>query len=414
MPGNKTQSGSEKSSIQTTLLDFVADACDGDLNGNQQFQIVKKRKVSDSPEQNTSKTPPSNSKKQNVKPVHTKNRFTPLLSIQDTNKSESSQSTSSQENSSKQTVKESPPPPIFIKDVINFTTMLQCISSHVKSENFTTKALANRSVKVSVSNVAEYRKLVSYLRESKTCFYTYQLKSEKPFKVVIRNLHYSVDPKEITEALAAEGHTVRNIVNIRHWKTKIPLSMFFVDLEPNTNNASIYKLKTLLHMRIVVESPKPKHAEVQCKRCQQFGHTHAYCTLPHSCVRCGGDHDNRSCSKPTDAKPKCVNCNGDHPANYRGCPEFIKRSKLLSRRFAHQPTEALPSLQHSSSNAIGLTRGTFADVAASQPLPSSIQQTTSSRIETLLETLLSQQEEARKQTNKLIELITTLITKLVK
>jgi hypothetical protein len=32
--------------------------------------------------------------------------------------------------------------------------------------------------------------------------------------------------------------------------------MFYVDLEPNTNNKTIYNLKSLLHMRITVEAPK--------------------------------------------------------------------------------------------------------------------------------------------------------------
>lgn len=151
----------------------------------------------------------------------------------------------------------------------NFTELVRCISAHVNPENFTTKALVNNSVKVSITNVAECRKLINHLRESKTCFYTYQLKTKKPFKIVIRNLHYSLTPDEIKEALSVQSHEVRNIVNIRHWKTKVPLFMFFVDLEPKSNNQKIYQLKTLLHMRVVVESPKPKRSEVQCKRYQR-------------------------------------------------------------------------------------------------------------------------------------------------
>ncbi len=227
--------------------------------------------------------------------------------------------------------------------------------------------------------------------------------------MVIRNLHYSVTPNEIKEALSAHPHEVRNIGNIRHWKTKAPSSMFFVDLEPNTNNKAIYELKTLLHMRIVVESPKPKHSEVQCERCQQLGHTHAYCTLPPSCVKCGGDHDNRSCPKPVDAKPECANCHGEHPANYRGCPELKKRKKSQSRRLG-QPTE-MPSVPPETPR---LNRGTFAEVTATKsellPVPAPV----SSRLEVLLETILRQQEAARQQTSTLIDLLTKLISKLVK
>lgn len=405
MPTPGKSKGSAANSVQTTLMDFVQPKVpESESNGNQQFQVVKKRKASDSPEQikSTSK----------FTPITVKNRFAPLLTSGKTNGNASPLSNQAQTNQSKQPVKDVLPPPIFIKDVTNFTELVRCISTHVNPGNFTTKALANSSVKVSITNVAEYRKLITYLRESKTCFYTYQLKTEKPFKIVIRNLHHSLTPDEIKEALSAQGHEVRNIVNIRHWKTKIPLSMFFVDLEPKSNNQEIYQLKTLLHMRIVVESPKPKRSEVQCKRCQHLGHTHAYCTLPPACVRCGGDHDNRSCPKPADAKPECANCHGEHPANYRGCPEFAKRPQLQIRR--PRPSPASQDSQPPAPTKLpSLSRGTIAEVAAAKsesPVPAS----SSSRLETLLEKMLRQQDEARQQTAKLIDLITTLISRLVK
>ena len=172
------------------------------------------------------------------------------------------------------------------------------------------------------------------LRTRKIEFFTYQLKTERAFKVVIRHLHHSIDINDIKEALKSEGHEVRSIINIRHWRTKEPLPLFFVSLEPKDNNKEVYDLKVLLHTRIQVESPKPRPDVLQCMRCQRFGHSKAYCTLAYVCVKCGDNHDNRECpKKPTD-KPKCGLCGGDHTANYRGCSVY-KSLSLVSQKKAH-------------------------------------------------------------------------------
>ncbi len=164
IPPTGTQKDSTTISIQTTLRDFVhSDGPESDSNGNEQFQVVKKRKASDSPEQSNSKVTQSSIKNSKSAPITVKNQFTPLLTLEKSGKNESTQPSQSQKNPGQKPVKEILPPPIFIKEVTNFTN----------PENFTTKALANRSVKVLVSNVDEYRKLVTYLHESKTCFYTY-------------------------------------------------------------------------------------------------------------------------------------------------------------------------------------------------------------------------------------------------
>ncbi len=133
--------------------------------------------------------------------IVTKNRFDPLSVKEDTNSIDNSRHRDDRASAKKSSPKVVAPPPIFIKEANNFSTLIKCLSEHAEPKNFITKALANRSVKVSVSTAKEFRKLVRYLRESKTCFFTYQLKEDKPFKVVIRNLHYSVSPKRLKRRL---------------------------------------------------------------------------------------------------------------------------------------------------------------------------------------------------------------------
>lgn len=82
---------------------------------------------------------------------------------------------------------------------------------------------------------------------------------------------------------------------------------------------------------------------VQCKNCQNFGHTANNCSRPFRCVKCKVIHRPGEC--PTDAKdaslprnqPACVNCGGlDHPANFRGCPAYKDLIRRKQEKIQHQ------------------------------------------------------------------------------
>ena len=107
--------------------------------------------------------------------------------------------------------------------------------------------------------------------------HTYQLKQERPFRVVLRNIHHSVDLDELKFELQKLGHKVTNINNIRHRVTKNPLSLFFVDIKQKENNKEIYNVNRLMKSIVKFEPPLVKKEIVQSKRCQRYGHTQKYC-----------------------------------------------------------------------------------------------------------------------------------------
>ncbi|KAL1130676.1 hypothetical protein AAG570_011918 [Ranatra chinensis] len=160
-------------------------------------------------------------------------------------------------------------------------------------------------------------------------FHTYQIKSEKAYRIAIRDLNAKTPQTEIKKDIEAHGHRVRAISNVLHHKTKVPLPLFFVDLEPASNNADIFCIKRIFYSSVRVEEPHKRQDIVQCTRCQQYRHTKGYCNRPPRCVRCGGEHESSTCSKSRDSAATCALCGGDHTANYKGCPAYKKLTTTL-------------------------------------------------------------------------------------
>lgn len=217
---------------------------------------------------------------------------------------------------------ESKPPPIFISNVTNVNVMIKSIETVISKKEYVYKCNNDNKVKISTDSIDNYRKLVKHFTGLGVKFYTYQTKQDRSFRVVIKNMHYSTDINDLKNAVECEGFSVRNIVNARHFKTKTPMSMFFVDLEPNPNNKDIYHIQYLLNAKITIEPPITKKEIVQCKKCQMYGHTKSYCWHEPRCVKCGNNHESTSCGKLKDDPPTCALCNGNHPANYKGCTVY--------------------------------------------------------------------------------------------
>lgn len=233
------------------------------------------------------------------------------------------------------------PPPIFVYGVLNYKKMIDNLSNVTDEETYQCKILQNDTVKINAQNPDTYRKLIRHLNSEKIIHHTYQMKQDRAYRVVIRNLHYSIPIDEIKEELQQKGHPVRNVFNIRHRVNKHPLSMFYVDLEPKDNNKEIYNLQYLNNMKINVEPPNRKNTIIQCTRCQLYGHSKTYCTRPHKCVKCGGSHMTIECQKPKETPPKCALCSGEHTANYKGCAIYKDIQNARGKRTnGNHPTPA--------------------------------------------------------------------------
>lgn len=123
---------------------------------------------------------------------------------------------------------------------------------------------------------------------------------------------------------------------------KIPVHQLDFDYEEDVEQ--IYKIKSILSMIVKIEQIKVKTDKiVQCKRCQSFGHTFAFCGKQARCVKCAGKHLTSDCPFfKRIINPKCVNCGAvGHPASYRGCP-FAKemqseRKNVINKKKGGKP-----------------------------------------------------------------------------
>jgi hypothetical protein len=67
-------------------------------------------------------------------------------------------------------------------------------------------------------------------------------------------MHYSINPEEIKAEIEKLGHTVSNIWNIKQYETKLPLSMFFVEVKPVPNIKNIHEVEYLQQCKIRFEA----------------------------------------------------------------------------------------------------------------------------------------------------------------
>jgi len=280
--------------------------------------------------------------------------------------------------------------------------MMKSLTEVVEEEQFYTKSLANNVIKLVSLTPDTYRKIVTHCKERNIYYHTYQLKEERAFRVVLKHLHHSFN-LDIKQELSSLGHAVRNIINVEHRLTKEPLSIFFIDIEPATNNKDIYAIKAIQNKIIQFEPPHSnKHHIPQCMRCQLYGHTRTYCNRPFNCVKCGGPHNSETCPKPRETPAKCALCGGPHPANYKGCEQY----RHILR--GHNP-HRLASMDRPTP----LTQEDFPPIPASRPQqPHQIHQTKRSYAEVISNNVTPPNDPTAFLTSFLVE-FRTLFSQLI-
>ncbi|KAF0718642.1 Uncharacterized protein FWK35_00030289, partial [Aphis craccivora] len=207
---------------------------------------------------------------------------------------------------------DSPAPPIYIKDISNYSSFKNLLTKLIAPNGFTCKSSTSYLI-VQPSSKYNFNIIVKHLKDTNAKFHAFKPRQFRSVRFVIRNLHFSTTETDIIFVLSELGHSVVRDLNILD-KNKRPLPLFFLEVSQDPNNIDILNISSLLNTK-----------------CQSYGHTQNYCYHVARCAKCGAKHHTNECSKDRNSPAKCTLCSLDHTSNFKGCQTFkqiFKKSPL--------------------------------------------------------------------------------------
>ena len=225
--------------------------------------------------------------------------------------------------------KEPKPPPITVLNRDNFFKQNKEIKALLKGE---LKVInTSQGLRYYTTSVEDFRTLKQYFESKNNEYFTFQLRSDLPLRVVLKRLPISAEPEEVKQELINVGYPVRSVKQMTKFENNqvIKMPLFIVELDNTEEARKIYDLNRLLYTVVSIESYRPRSGIKQCFRCQRFNHTFPGCCLTPRCLLCAKAHNLKDCPIKVEAKDnksllKCANCGETgHPASYRGCKSFV-------------------------------------------------------------------------------------------
>lgn len=143
----------------------------------------------------------------------------------------------------------------------------------------------------------------------------------KRIKVIIRGLDIDTDLQILKKEITDLNFEILHLTQLKKRREDglWPLPLFLLNLPDDEHHSAIYGLNSILQTPIQVERFRGGRFQVQCYKCQTFGHTQRNCTLDPACMKCAGPHYSYQCTKPLEEPPTCYNCKEAHTSNFTGC-----------------------------------------------------------------------------------------------
>ncbi|GFQ72346.1 nucleic-acid-binding protein from transposon X-element [Trichonephila clavata] len=138
--------------------------------------------------------------------------------------------------------------------------------------------------------------------------FTYQLKEDKEFNVVLHGMPADMSPQEIMDDLLVLGISPSYCHIMTNRKTHLPMPLFLVSLPSNEDNRNIYNISEVCSVKVTVEVLNKKPGPAQCYHCQGFFHNSRYCSKNPRCLKCLKPHMTMDCKKTLSEDPTCCNC----------------------------------------------------------------------------------------------------------
>ncbi|XP_065076130.1 uncharacterized protein LOC135699745 [Ochlerotatus camptorhynchus] len=189
-----------------------------------------------------------------------------------------------------------------------------------------------------------FKCLLKYLTEKKHNFFTYDTKTERVFKVVMKGLPSGESLDQIKDELAKLLGVVPLQVIKMKMKSRpgdsrngISNDFYLVHFKSSelNNLKALEKASLMLHVRVKWEHFRKTGGNfqnlTQCRKCQGWGHGTKNCYMPAKCMNCGdSSHAKDDCPVKEDPKKfKCSNCGENHKSNFWECK--TRKAILQSR-----------------------------------------------------------------------------------
>lgn len=287
-------------------------------------------------------------------------------------------------------VKKEKVPPIVVT-VSDFKAFRTELSSFVSNVKLSFQIGRRGECRILAETLLGHKSLLEYLTKKLYKFYTYDTKTERPFKVVLKGLTNDQSLDEIKHDLKellgfAPSQVIlmkkRSVDNNRQ-HSGISQENYLIHFNRNEiNNLKILeKARVLFHVRVKWEHFRKHGGNVQnltqCRKCQGWGHGTKNCNMDAKCMICGDpSHDKDNCPmKEATVNFKCANCGGNHKSNFWECPirQKILKARTQQRQLKSEKRPSisvnLPAISRVANNVPTNNVRSYASVAASTRIP---------------------------------------------
>lgn len=250
-------------------------------------------------------------------------------------------------------------PPIVVT-TSDFHALRKAIMNFVKGIKYSFQISRRGECRILAETLDGFKSLLEFLTKRSYKFFTYDTKTERMFKVVLKGLASGESLAEIKNELKKllgiePVQVIKMKMKSRPGDSRKGISndfylVHFKSSELN-NLKALEKASLMLHVRVKWEHFRKSGENflTQCRKCQGWGHGTKNCHMIAKCMNCGdSSHAKDNCPVKDDPKKfKCSNCGGNHKSNFWECKT---RKAILHSRAKHQVGNA-PRLQPGSASS---------------------------------------------------------------
>ncbi|XP_073839631.1 uncharacterized protein [Musca autumnalis] len=227
-------------------------------------------------------------------------------------------------------------PPIFVFNV-NIKTLGDTLRSSLPDSSFRIINVNKSKSKIYLNDPKLHTSMMAILKDKNVQSYSFTPKELKQTSLVLRGLYHYASPEEVKQELdILIPNTVDKVSKYKTpWSVKNnkDTGLMLVSLHPGKKFGEVTHIREIFSQTIYWEKPKKKSGDLQCFRCQRWGHVSRNCNSAYNCVKCNQTHLPGECQRTSSdtTEPFCINCGKHgHPANFKGCPFYKKY--ILARK----------------------------------------------------------------------------------